>query len=107
MNRWFIIPQANSPDFFREYLGDILALPVYLPLSFYLALKLDIVSPDLELGIGHIVGAVLIFSVIFEGVVPLIDKSSTSDIWDILAYFGGGLIVYLVSRTGRTKVGSK
>ncbi len=100
LNRWIIIPQAGSSPFFRDHMGDILALPVYLPLSFYLAVRLEVIPRYFQLTLGHVLGAAVLFSIIFEGLVPLVDASSTSDVWDIVAYFGGGLLVYFIGRIG-------
>lgn len=104
VNRWLIIPLPQAPAFFTNYLGDVLALPVYLPLSFYLAVKLNIIPKDFRFGLSHILVAVLIFSVIFEGIIPYIDESLTRDPFDILAYLAGGLLVVGVSTiAGRVK----
>lgn len=96
INRWILMPRPGTSVFFRDYLGDILALPVYLPLSLYLSFKLEIVPAAYQLNHFHVLGAVILFSVIFEGIVPLIDASATSDPFDMLAYLFGGFIVYFV-----------
>ncbi|MCF7823687.1 MAG: hypothetical protein K9N35_05895 [Candidatus Marinimicrobia bacterium] len=98
INRWIIMPQEWSPVFFRDYLGDILALPVYLPLSLYLSIKLEIVPGEFQLNPVHVLAAVILFSVIFEGIVPAIDATSTRDPLDIFAYLIGGLIAYAVEK---------
>ncbi len=104
LNRWFIIPIAKSPAFFQEYLGDILALPVYLPLSVYIAVRLRIIPQCFQLHFGHILGAVILFSIIFEGLVPLFDDSSTRDLLDVAAYLLGGVFVYLTNRLYSKKI---
>ncbi len=104
LNRTLIIPQASEWSFFSKYLGDILALPVYIPLSMYLALKLKLIEANFELQFIHILGAVIIFSVVFEGFLPLIDTHSHADFWDILAYLLGGIILYgIYSKPGETE----
>ncbi|MCF7826352.1 MAG: hypothetical protein K9N29_06850 [Candidatus Marinimicrobia bacterium] len=101
INRLLVIPMWPDFDFPRKYLGDILALPVYLPLSFYLALRLRLIPEDFKLHFMHIMAAGVIFSILFEGLVPLIDQTSTPDPFDILAYFAGGLVVYTVAALTR------
>ena len=96
-NRWIITPHIEQAHFLRSYVGDILALPVYLPLSYFLAVKLGIIPPDFRFGFVHLVAVVLIFGLIFEGIVPMILTSSTRDYGDIIAYFSGGLLVYGIS----------
>jgi hypothetical protein len=88
-----------SNHFLASYLGDFLALPVYLPLSLYLAHRLGLLGPSFTLKFSHILGAVLIFSLIFEGIIPLLDPRSIADTGDILAYLLGGMLVYFVSES--------
>jgi len=107
VNRGIMIPGDHVPAFFRDYLGDILALPIYLPLSFYLSLRLDIVPENFQFSHLHILGAVILFSIIFEGIIPAIDQSSTRDPLDILAYLLGGFIVYVVNIYGQQGVGKE
>ena len=76
INRMVIIPKPNSPVFFRDYLGDVLALPVYVPLSFFLAVKLEVIPGDFQLNFTHVIFTVLLFSLIFEGLIPVVDKTS-------------------------------
>jgi len=98
-NRFIMIPQFSNIVFFHEYLGDLLALSVYLPASLFVGIKLNIVPNHFEFRFSHIVVAVILFSVIFEGILPAIDSTSVRDPFDILAYFAGGLIVLIVSVT--------
>ena len=101
LNRVLIIQVIPEVGFLRKYLSDLLALPVYLPVSLYLAWRLHLIPEDYKLRFSHIMGAVIIFSLLFEGIVPVIDITTTRDPFDILAYFAGGLLVYIVSSTGR------
>jgi hypothetical protein len=98
LNRWLILPRTGSSLFWRNYLGDMLALPVYLPLSLYLARKLDVVENGFHLKFWHILGVTVLFTLFFEGLVPLLETGSTADPWDALAYLAGGLLVLGVSR---------
>lgn len=96
VNRVLITPNWNVP-FLQSYLGDFLALPVYLPLSITLAEKLNLLDDSFTLGVKHILGAVLLFAVLFEGLLPRLDASSTSDPRDILAYLGGGIVLLVIA----------
>lgn len=98
VNRTFIIPNSNSASFFSEYLGDFLALPVYLPLSIYAAMRLHVISADFKLSVVQVFGAVIIFSILFEGIIPVFSADSVRDSRDILAYLGGGIVVYCMSQ---------
>lgn len=96
INRWFLISTYNEIDFFHDHLGDVLALPVYLPLSLYAAMSLDLVKPSFKIKTVHVLISTLLFSVIFEGFVPSLVESTTKDPMDGLAYLMGGVLVYLV-----------
>jgi hypothetical protein len=96
LNRLVFIPFMPQVGFLQRYLGDVLALPVYLPTSLYFAWRLQLVPENFKLTLTHILFAVAIFGVIFEGVVPLFDAGTTRDPLDILAYFAGGLLVFFI-----------
>lgn len=98
LNRFLIVPSLLEPGLFSNYVGDFLALPVYLPLSLLLSVKLGIVHQNYTFNFYHILGAVLVFSVLFEGLIPVVHDTAISDPWDIMAYLMGGIVVYIVSR---------
>lgn len=105
LNRLIVIPMLPEIGFFNKYLGDVLALPVYLPLSIYLAWRLDLIPEDFQLHLVHIAVAGIIFSILFEGIMPIFDSTSTRDPFDVMAYFAGGLMVYMVG--SHTSLGPK
>lgn len=96
LNRLLFIQMMPEFGFLRQYLSDILALPVYLPVSLFFAWRLHLIPVDYRLHFTHILAAVVIFSLIFEGIIPVFDKSTIGDPFDILAYFAGGFLVYIV-----------
>ncbi|MCF7808704.1 MAG: hypothetical protein K9M49_05605 [Candidatus Marinimicrobia bacterium] len=103
INRFVLVEMVADPTFFKSYVGDFFALPVYLPLSIWLAHKFAIIDETFTLSIWHLLLAVLIFSIIFELIVPVIDSSSTRDFGDIIAYLDGGILVFIVSAWNRNK----
>jgi hypothetical protein len=96
INSWFLISRYNEINFLRDHLGDMLALPVYLPLTLYLAMRLDIVKSSFKFSAVHVLISTILFSLIFEGFLPSFVESSTRDPMDGLAYLMGGVLVYLV-----------
>lgn len=104
VNRFFILPSMSSPAFFQNHLSDLLALPVYLPLSLYLGIRLGVFSHFFRFRIEHVFGAVILFSLIFEGIVPIVNPLSVRDPLDVLAYSAGGIIVYGVSRVSKNRL---
>ena len=103
LNRLLLVQMMPEVGFLKKYLSDMLALPVYLPVSLYLARRLHLVPQEYKLHFTHIFAAVLIFGLIFEGIVPVIDTTATRDTFDILAYFAGGLLVFIVGSPDRIK----
>ena len=98
LNRGILVPAFPEFSFFKNYLGDMLALPVYVPLSVYAARKLKLISGSYFPGIwGMLLGAA-IFSLVFEMVIPALDETSITDAYDVLAYVSGGLVLYAVDR---------
>jgi len=104
LNRIVLIPAFPEIEFFSQYVGDILALPVYLPLSIYLARRLKLITDDFQISAVQVLGGVIIFSLLFEGLIPIFDEASIQDEYDILAYLAGGLLVFMVSSAGRDKI---
>jgi len=82
--------------FLTGYLDDLVVLPVVLPIITVL-LRFVSNSPKLELDIGMVVTAFLLFSVVFEFVLPHFNKQYTADYYDVLCYGIGG-VIYLVFR---------
>lgn len=104
LNRIVFIPTFPDIQFFRRYVGDLLALPVYLPLSIYLAWRLKLIPDSFQISAVQVLGGVIIFSLLFEGLIPIIDKTSIRDGYDILAYLAGSLLVFVVSSTGQDRI---
>jgi len=98
LNRIFLVPTYPEATFLRRHLGDVLALPVYLPLSIYLAWRLKLISGDFQLNLSQVLLAVLVFGVLFEGLIPMMDAHAFGDIYDVFSYLLGGLVVYFVSK---------
>ena len=93
-----MIPFSADTSFFRRYLGDVLALPVYLPLAIYAAFRLSLITANFRLTWRPVVLTALLFTVIFEGLVPLLSSRASADPWDALAYLAGGLFLLAGSR---------
>lgn len=96
INRWGLTQTDQTPSILRAYLGDLLALPVYLPLSAYLARQLKLIPRHFRFRVSHILLAVILFGILFEGLLPLMDGRATRDLGDIMAYLIGGGLILLV-----------
>jgi hypothetical protein len=82
-----------APWFIRNYLDDLLLIPLLMGTSLLLQQKL--ISPKFTYGFGYIFATWLFFSVAFELVAPIFFSSYTKDYCDILAYGFGAVFFYL------------
>ena len=98
LNRLALAPHFSGIRFFRAYWDDILALPVFIPLSFWLARKFSVLQPDKYLSWIHILLGWLVFSIVFEWLVPLLITHRYSDWGDVNAYALGGILLWWFSR---------
>lgn len=99
LNRLWLISTFPQIAFFSRYFGDLLALPVYLPMSYYLAWRLQLIPTEFKVKPVHVLAAAIIFSVLFEGLIPIVDSSSYRDWGDVMTYFIGATLVYIVGRS--------
>ncbi len=97
LNRFWLIPQLPTNHFFRAYGDDILALPIFVPLSYLLARKLALIKPEKYLTGAYILIAWIVFSLLFEGLAPLMMAHRYADWGDVNAYALGGIGLWLVN----------
>jgi len=82
-----------------DYFSDLICIPVSLLFIEWFSSKIS--NKKLEIGNGHILVAILYFTIVFEFWMPSISKQYTSDNWDILCYFIGGGIYWLLFRKSK------
>ena len=80
--------------FFHSYFDDLLCFPIVLTIVVLAHRNLRLNSKDYVLPISHIVLAVLLFSLIFEIVLPRLHTRFTHDARDILAYTIGAFFFH-------------
>lgn len=98
LNRYILIPALGSPEILVDYGGDFLALPVYIPLAVLAAKRLSLLSSTFSLSFSHVLQTVVVFSLLFEGLFPLILTSATPDAGDVLAYLAGGCLLWVLDQ---------
>ncbi|MCF7797021.1 MAG: DUF393 domain-containing protein [Lentisphaeria bacterium] len=98
MNHWWIQPMVGTDSFFRTSFNDILALIVFVPLSYFLARVLSIIPPFSPLRLWHIGLGWIVFSLLFEWLVPKILPHHTGTGGDVAAYGSGGIILWVFNR---------
>ncbi|GHA64400.1 hypothetical protein [Pontibacter akesuensis] len=77
----------------HTHLDDLLVLPLTLTIALA-AERLYFDTPYFTLPLGYTLLALLLFCVVFEGVLPLLHTMYTADYWDILAYAAGALFFH-------------
>lgn len=94
INRLYILPVASADSFFRTSFDDVLALVVFIPLSYFLGRKLSVIPGTVPLRFWHIVLAWAVFSLVFEGLAPHVIPHRTGARGDVAAYAAGGVILW-------------
>ncbi|PRY15025.1 hypothetical protein CLV24_103264 [Pontibacter ummariensis] len=77
----------------HAYLDNLLCLPVSLTIVLA-AERLYFQDSGFVLPWQYVLLAVLLFSLVFEGLLPLFSSRYTADAWDILAYALGALVFH-------------
>jgi hypothetical protein len=95
INRYAL--RYTGVPFFDYYLNDLIAVPVTLYLS---SIILGFIYGLMPFPISNlrIIISVLLFSITFELIMPLLSNDFTSDSYDFAAYAAGGLIYYIIER---------
>ena len=84
----------------HTHLDDLLCLPISLSIILA-AERLYFSDQKLTLPKRHLILAVVLFSLIFEGVLPLFSERYTMDAWDIVAYTLGAWIFHKTINSAR------
>ena len=94
IHRFFLIFPVYNKSFFRGFFPDYLALVVCIPI-FTTSQKWFRLRRKNKIYFFEMLGYVLLFSIYFEIIGPKYIKTFTGDYLDILAYFLGGITLYL------------
>ena len=98
VNRWLLKPHGIGGAFAKNYLNDVLCLPLFVPVSLGLQRLLRVRQHDGRPRLWEVFQHWAVFSVMFELVIPRFPRQfhSTADPLDVLAYLGGGLAAWFV-----------
>ena len=93
IGRWYLRPHHIGGAFTKDYLNDVLCLPLFTPIILQFQKFLGLREHDLPPRLWEILQHWLVFSVIFEGIIPHFPSiwRSVADPWDVVAYLVGGL----------------
>src|SRR5580765_2675534 len=94
LNRWGLKPHVHSV-FLHSWFNDLLLIPCALPVVLWLQRRLKLRFHDEPPRPGEILFQLLIWSILFEGIGPLLMPRVIGDPWDVVAYTVGGLFAGL------------
>ncbi len=86
------------PTFFSSYLNDLLCMPIVLSVCLFIIRKIS-KRKDLKISLFSAFSLATLYSIYFEWYLPEVTTRYTQDVVDVLLYFGGALIFWLVQRS--------
>lgn len=94
VNRWLVKPHVHS-GFFHDHFNDCWLIPCALPLVLWSHRRLGLRQHDDPPRIFEIVPHLVFWSLLFKWIGPQICSYATPDQWDVLCYWGGGMVAWL------------
>lgn len=87
----------SAPNWIFFYLNDFLTIPIVATICLHAAwfLKKD---KSIRLNIFTIASLVILYSVYFEAYLPSVSVRYTADFWDVVCYFLGGLVFWVLQK---------
>ncbi len=79
------------PFFFKNYAADILCIPLIFG-TIQEIVRLVKWNNEILLKLPVVVVGVIVYSVVFEYILPQISPVFTTDIWDVVCYIFGGIV---------------
>lgn len=86
IENWISIPYVHA------YLDDLLAPPIVLGLALFFFQKIFPADPTYQHSKLLLVLFVFWYSILFEGIFPVLDARHYADYWDVLAYSLGTIV---------------
>lgn len=102
---WWKPATSDATSFVHCYLGDVLCMPVIVPVTLWLQQRLGLRPRELRPGRRELLLHWLLWSMCFEWLgprLPVLAPGAVADPWDAVAYGAGGLLAAFAwgSRTG-------
>src|SRR5690349_4676630 len=98
VGRWILRPHHLGGAFVQGYLNDVLCLPLFLPMILLIQRRIGLRRHDLPPRLWEVLQHWMIFSVLFEVVLPQFPGhfTTTADPLDVVAYLAGGLVAWAI-----------
>ena len=102
LNLLLINFSSNLPSFFSSYLNDLLCLPIVLSICFFIIRSFG-KNRSLKISFFTAFSLAALYAVYFEFYLPEVTTRYTSDVIDVLLYFVGAIIFWLVQSSKPAK----
>ncbi len=87
----------QSPPWVFHYLNDFLTIPIVATICLHGVWLLK-KNNAIRLNLYSILSLVALFSLYFEYYLPKQSDRYTGDIWDVICYFLGGIVFYILQK---------
>ena len=94
LNRWGLKPRLHNA-FLHDHFNDLLLIPCALPPLLLIQRWLRLRQDDQVPKVGEIALYLLVWSILFEVIGPIIMPWTVGDPWDVMAYVVGGVLAGL------------
>lgn len=107
-NRYILKPNHIGGWFTHGYLNDVLCLPLFVPIILYIQHLAGVRPHSYFPRWWEILQNFAVFTFVYHWVIPRYPRTfiSAHDPYDILAYFAGGLIAWVVWSCSHTRTPS-
>lgn len=96
-NKWILdFFHFQKIKFFDSYFNDFFLIPCVLPPLLLIHRLISLRKSDKFPTLKEVIYHLVIWSIWFEGLGPIFFKQAVSDIWDIVAYWSGGIISWMI-----------
>lgn len=86
------------PKFFSSYLNDLLCLPIVLSICLFM-IRFFSKDEQIKIPLFSAFSLAAFYSIYFEIYLPDVTERYTSDVVDVLLYFTGALVFWLVQKS--------
>ena len=94
------------PKFFSSYLNDLLCLPIVLSICLFV-IRFFSKDEQIKISLFSAFSLAAFYSIYFEIYLPDVTERYTSDVVDVLLYFTGAFVFWLVQKSEEVQLQSQ
>lgn len=87
-----VLKPGSAGVFWAHHFNDVLLIPCALPVLLVVHARLGLRRSEDPVSLAEVMGHLVIWSWLFEGIGPSLMRHATGDWRDVACYWGGGLI---------------